>query len=372
MKKICFITTGDIKDIATSKRALGMANPLADLGYQVYILLQDSAENRKRVELECDSRIEIFFYEKLGTWGELRQKNSFLKKIRPDIIYICAFVLRNIPLFYRDEALILTEHSELQSGIADVKGVKRIMALLLEYFSIYKSDALLNASKYLEGVYQERTVKLKLNKPMFYFPYAFNKSIYVPVDFKDLPDKYKGFSNSFNFLFLGTITRNYGAFIMLDAFKEIAKKNRQVKFFMLGKGRHYDEVIEYIKVNNLQNQVILSGYVDEKEISYFFSIASVFLSPMNDSIQDWARCPSKLYMYLPFQKPIISCKIGETYETLKKSGYYYETGNSDDLAKCMLELILEKEARFLNDFNLHSWETRTKEFDTWLKEKIYK
>ena len=27
MKSICFVTTGDIKDIATAKRALGLANP---------------------------------------------------------------------------------------------------------------------------------------------------------------------------------------------------------------------------------------------------------------------------------------------------------------------------------------------------------
>lgn len=51
MKSICFITTGDIKNIATSKRALGLANPLVDLGYDVSILMEDTTENRKRVSL---------------------------------------------------------------------------------------------------------------------------------------------------------------------------------------------------------------------------------------------------------------------------------------------------------------------------------
>ena len=44
-KKICFVTTGDIKNIATAKRALGMANPLQALGWEVHILLEDAAEN---------------------------------------------------------------------------------------------------------------------------------------------------------------------------------------------------------------------------------------------------------------------------------------------------------------------------------------
>ena len=41
MKSICFVTTGDIKDIATAKRALGLANPLSDLGWQVSIIMED-------------------------------------------------------------------------------------------------------------------------------------------------------------------------------------------------------------------------------------------------------------------------------------------------------------------------------------------
>ena len=45
MKSICFVTTGDIKDIATAKRALGLANPLTELGWQVSIIMEDTEEN---------------------------------------------------------------------------------------------------------------------------------------------------------------------------------------------------------------------------------------------------------------------------------------------------------------------------------------
>ena len=45
-KKICFVTTGDIKNIATAKRALGMADPLVELGWEVSILMEDTEENK--------------------------------------------------------------------------------------------------------------------------------------------------------------------------------------------------------------------------------------------------------------------------------------------------------------------------------------
>lgn len=49
--KICFITTGDIKNIATAKRALGLANPLADLGWEVSIIMENCEEKLRK---ECN------------------------------------------------------------------------------------------------------------------------------------------------------------------------------------------------------------------------------------------------------------------------------------------------------------------------------
>ncbi len=96
MKKICFVTTGDIKDIATAKRALGLANPLSKLGWKVSILMEDCEENRHRVELECDNSIDVRYFKRGGLRSEQSSKNRFIKEINPDYLYICAFVPRNI------------------------------------------------------------------------------------------------------------------------------------------------------------------------------------------------------------------------------------------------------------------------------------
>lgn len=54
--KICFITTGDIKNIATAKRALGLANPLADLGWEVSIIMENCEENKHRTKRRLNKR----------------------------------------------------------------------------------------------------------------------------------------------------------------------------------------------------------------------------------------------------------------------------------------------------------------------------
>lgn len=61
-KKITFVTTGDIKNIATAKRALGLANPLIELGWDVSILMEDTEENRHRAQMECCEKVQVYYY----------------------------------------------------------------------------------------------------------------------------------------------------------------------------------------------------------------------------------------------------------------------------------------------------------------------
>ena len=127
--KICFITTGDIKNIATAKRALGMANPLVDLGWNVSILMEDTEENRHRVSMECSNKVKVYYFPHCSAFQEIKAKNKLIKEIDPDFIYICAFVTRNtVGIGHRCKKLV--EHSELQSCIPYMKGLRKIHCYL--------------------------------------------------------------------------------------------------------------------------------------------------------------------------------------------------------------------------------------------------
>ena len=109
-------------------------------------------------------------------------------------------------------------------------------------------------------------------------------------------------------------------------------------------------------------------FVKEEDIPAYFTLADAFISPMNDTVQDWARCPSKLYMYLPYKKPIITCKIGEPYEVLKENGYYYTPGSEMSLSQSIMRLCQSGEWHLnINPLN-HEWRTRTIEFNKWFQQ----
>lgn len=168
-------------------------------------------------------------------------------------------------------------------------------------------------------------------------------------------------------VFLGTVTRNYGVFTIIDAVKQLKDQTRPFNVLILGKGRHYEDAKTYVSENYLSDIIEMPGFVDEEDISQYFSVASAFISPMNDTTQDWARCPSKMYLYLPYKKPIITCKIGEPYEILQDKGFYYTSGNAKDMATQMKKIIENNKYTADAHAEKHSWNVRAQELDNWIK-----
>lgn len=374
-KKICFLTTGDITTIATMKRALGMANPLSELGWEVSVIAMDCEENRERAGIECGPDVAVHYFKPAGMNGEVTQKVMLLKQIRPDYIYFCSFGFRN---WIRKGALgfnpqMLIEHSELQSGIPDNKGLKKMMAHFIESLSVVYADKLICASRYLETYYAKKSKQfLRSRMSVLYSPYAYSNEVMdAPrMHLEELQTKYAGRTV---LIYMGTMTRNYGLFTMLEAVKEAVKETPAIKLLMLGRGRHLDEAKAYVTANKLDDHIEFLGYAPETMLSSYFELADAFISPLNDTVQDWARCPSKIYMYIPFHKPVFTCNIGEPKEIFGADGYYFDNNQPATLAALITGLARQELNHVPLDVTAHSWTTRSVEFSNWIlqKEALY-
>jgi glycosyltransferase involved in cell wall biosynthesis len=360
--KICFYTTGDINYIATMKRALGMSNSLVDLGWEVFIIALDTEENRKRISLEA-TLARPYYFSSSCSIGEIRQKHRLLNRISPDVVWVCSLGIRNF--VYSRKWHILVEHSELGSGIPDNEGFKKLKTQFFEFISIYYTG-LITASLYLENYFNNKIRKFNKKTPVHYSPYAYNKEVINLPDviYPELKDKY---NDNIIFVYMGTLTKNYGLFSMLNAAKVLSETHRNFKLLFLGRGRHFDEAKNFIVENNLGINIELLGYVEEKDLSSFFKLADAFISPLNDTVQDWARCPSKVYMYLPYKKPILTCKIGEPKEIFGMDGHYFDYNDPQTLANLMKGVVNNKTFQTTIDINKHSWKTRAIDFDMWFK-----
>lgn len=365
MKAICFVTTGDIKSIATAKRALGMANPLTDLGWRVHIILEDTPENRHRALMECDGRTTMHFLRYVSARDERQKKRALIDEIRPSYIYLCAFVFRNVvPTNFK--CIKLVEHSELRSAIRDVPWWRRGMELAMEYGSLLYANGLLNASAYLQRLYSKRArLMLRGSLPMLYLPYAYSKEV-CKAGASAAPVKVSKGRGDIFVTYLGSLSRAYRTVDLVKALPLIGQPS--VKLLLLGDGDDRQAIESCVTENKLGGQVFMPGYVSEEDIATYFSLTDVFVLPMSDTVQDWARCPSKLYMYLPYGKPIVTARIGEPPTVLGDEGVYYEQGSVQSLAKAIVAATRKGKLGIAPE--PHEWAARAAEFDRWINAKF--
>ena len=364
--KICFISTGDF---ATIKRATGMATPLLEKGYEVAIVALDSEKNRKRFALECPNAIILYFSEG-NAKQEIAQKKELVKLWQPDLVYVCAFVSRNFihkkNIKIGKKTVFVIEHSELRSAIQDNVWYKKIIDYCLEWSTVFLFDGQILASSYLESLFKNKLKKIGRKQPLLYSTYAYHEKVLLsnPFLLDKLKEEYEGKKV---ILYMGTLAINYGFLDILKSVQVLKKQRKDFVILIMGAGRHKEIAKNYVEENNLTDFVKLLGYVPEEELSSYFKVADAFVSPIFDTVQDKARCPSKLFMYIPFQKPIITCKIGEGKELFGKNGYYYQPGKVEELADVLSNAIDSTELKYNIDPQNHSWKYRTDEFLNWIE-----
>jgi glycosyltransferase involved in cell wall biosynthesis len=167
--------------------------------------------------------------------------------------------------------------------------------------------------------------------------------------------------------YMGTLVRNYGIFEIIKAVEQLTKKYNNFLLVVIGGGVDKDFMLSEIRSKNLDNYVHVAGYVDEKYLATYFWVTDVFIAPLKNTIQDWARCPSKIFMYLPFNKPIVTCDIGESRVLFSEQDFFYQPEDAKSMANALSNaMAIEKDWEAHIDVNLHTWDYRAGDFLNWV------
>ena len=366
--KLTFVTTGDIESIATSKRAFGMAEPLAQLGYDVSILVEDTANNRLRMKKEAPSARGLWFNTSKAL-SEIKCKRDILRREAPDYVYVCAIGVRNLvwSMALRKCTQFVIEHSELASAIKNQPRIRRLTSLGLEKVSLALFDGHIVASRYLEEHIEKELCRAKLKRSIHYSPYAFSQSMLKPnAAFSEKLQNSVGERKVV--VYMGTLSRNYGILDIIEAVHVLQCDIPDILLMVLGKGRDADVVKAKVEELELQNHVRLEGYVSDEVLPSYLELADAFVAPLYDTVQDIARCPSKLFLYMPYKRPIVTCKIGEAAELFGDYDFYFSSGDVDEMTKALRKALGTKKD-WLPPWSVeaHSWDQRAHEIDAWLR-----
>ena len=131
---------------------------------------------------------------------------------------------------------------------------------------------------------------------------------------------------------------------ILAAAKEVVKKDKQVQFFLVGKGKQYELAKLLAKELNIAKHVILPGSVSYEEMPAYLGTATVALAFFDRSHfkkYDYYYSPIKIHEYKSCGKPVVASNIGNLKQLVKdgKNGYSVDEREIKEISKVILKLL---------------------------------
>lgn len=328
-KSICFVGNGALDRHATLKRAFGMAPWLRKAGVEVSIVCEDAPANHAAAEA-TGTRIET--YTRGGIASERSEKLRLVRRVKCELVHICGLGWRNDIKPWRNTVeKYIMDHVELESSLPGVSWRRRTLQRYLEWRSLSRYDGAVVASRFLQDRFRERQ-----RGPLLYLPYGADPFAVNAEHGADQLRRAYGLTRFI--LYAGGIYRNYGLWTMVDAVRSAVAKTPDFQLVIVGRGPEQDAVTKLIIEQSLERNIKMLGYVSQLELDGLMLNAEGLIAPLNDTVADRARCPSKIPMYMMTGRPVITCKIGEAWEYLRDRGRYYIPGDAESLSNQFFDL----------------------------------
>ena len=357
--KIAFVTTQVVSRHATMKRAAGMAPLLAAKGHSVHVLVERHPDNEEA--FRRDDGVHAHFFAGRNAGEERIAKWGILRRIRPDVTHICGLGWRNSLRRNGVVGVSLIDHVELESANRSSRLARRIRQWLLERWSVHAFEGCVVASRFLEAWAINRG---KARGRVLYLPYAHETGCGQRAGRMDWRERFGGRRIV---LYSGGWCRNYGFYEMLRAGRELLGRRDDFVLVMTGRGPEDERGRNWVRRRALENHVFLLGYLPVDELESLMRASDVFLSPLNDSAQDWARCPSKMFLYMQHRRPIVTAFVGEGLEYFTDHRFHHHPGDSSGMADAIdRALRVDGTWRLNYDPTRHTWRQRVVQWERWV------
>ena len=246
----------------------------------------------------------------------------------------------------------LRAETPLNQELKKPKGVTRLKHLYLRFLFLFV-DRFLYIGQQNKLFYEH--LQVNPNK-LFFTPYSVDNERFSSVAASVSREKARQMTGlpvgKKIFLFSGKYIAKKRPLDLLQAFLQLDAPD--MFLVMVGDGELRPEMERFITDNHLQERVLLTGFVNQSQIPYYYAAADFFV--MSSGLgETWGLSVNEAMNFgLPV---IISDTCGAAYDLVKENenGYVYETGNIAALAG-KLSLLSQ-----LNDANYAAMANRSRE-----------
>ncbi|HBC84811.1 MAG TPA: hypothetical protein DCZ30_05270 [Clostridiales bacterium] len=216
---------------------------------------------------------------------------------------------------------IAQEHNHHNNKILYINKVKH---------SLKGFDYLITISKDLHEFYNNKLKRKKIN--VRYIPNCLDN---YPNRVSELKDK--------NIISVGRLSKEKGYIDLINLYKNINSLYPEYKLNIVGDGAEYEILNEEIKKNNLQDNVILHGFKDKKELEELFLQSSIYV--MTSLTESFALVIIEAGSY---GVPVVAFDSAQGARELienGKNGFLIENRNKEQMVEKVKLLIENDELR---------------------------
>jgi len=151
----------------------------------------------------------------------------------------------------------------------------------------------------------------------------------------NLPEKF--------ILYIGTLQPRKNIPMLIEAYAKTKDKLGDTKLVIVGnkKAHNYDKKIdEAVLKNNLENEIIFPGFIDEEDKKAFFQMAQVFVLP---SFYEGFGVP--ILEAMSQNVPVLASDIPSLKEIGQEGALYFNANSLDDFSKKLYDICTSSDLR---------------------------
>lgn len=261
----------------------------------------------------------------------------------------------NVPIFpIRAKKRVVTIHDVYQlAHLRELTLIKKIYVKVMTFFAVKVSSSIVTVSKFSRNEIL-RLTSADSNKLSV---------IYNAVDEKFSTDVASRQSDEKYILFVGNIKPHKNLNNALQAFRIFLQKNNNYKFYIVGKKEGFITGVNNLDtlIKGIENSVIFTGYISDRELKGYYANASLFFFP---SKYEGFGLP--ILEAMKFSIPILSSNASSLPEVGGDAILYCDPNDIYDMAE-KLESVLDNKIDFLrikyeNQLKKFSWENSAKKY----------
>lgn len=295
--------------------------------------------------LPVSYRSILEYYGFLKTYFKQKKLvNEFVRDVKYDLIIINVSVLFWFVKILKNKGfkILVIVREEIKPNI--------LRKIILKYYS-KKVDYLIFVNNYCRKEYEKLSGK-KNAVTIYDCPENFHED-YKISDLKVDLDKHiiniLKKENIVKFIVSGTIYELKNQIMILKSMNILKKRNHKLPYvFITGKcegdGNYYFQILDYIKKNNLSDNVFILKNLKKNEYLYiFYNIDGIVITSTNEG------GPTVFFEAMILNKLVISTFVGAPRDLIINGENGYLVKNEFDLAEKMSELIRNQNIHVLSN-----------------------